>query len=179
MKRLYLPLILLVFLVLESTAIDFLPNDWVMSNYHIIPHWVLIILVYIAIFYDYDRTYYCVLYGIIFGFLVDLLYTDMLGVYMFAYGMITYIAHGLKKLLHANLYVTIILAIVSVALADTVLFVLYTLVDVTNMGWDPYWHIRLIPTIIANLVFALFLYPLFPGKLQQWSETQLERPKSV
>lgn len=179
MKRLYLPLILLIFLVLESTAIDFLPNDWVMSSLHIIPHWVLIILVYIAIFYDYDRTYFCVLYGIMFGFLVDLLYTDMLGIYMFAYGMITYIAHGLKKLLHANLYVTIILSVVSVALADVVLFVLYTLVGVTNIGWDPYWQVRLIPTVIANLVFALLLYPLFPALFRRWSESQLERPNSV
>lgn len=179
MKRLYLPLLLLIFLVLEGTAVDFLPKEWITSDLLIVPHWVLIILVYIAIFYDYDRTYYCVLYGIIFGFLVDLIYTDILGIYMFAYGMVIYITHGLKKLLHSNLFVAILLSLVGLALADVVLFVLYSFVGVAEMEWSNYFTMRFLPTIAANLVFALAIYPIFPAKLRKWSQTQLVRPKSV
>lgn len=179
MKRVYLPLILLIFLVLEGTAVDFLPREWITSDYNIIPHWVLIILVYMAVFYDYDRTYYCVLYGIIFGFLVDLLYTDILGIYMFSYGMVVYIIHGLKKLLHSNLFVAILLSVVGVALADVVLFVLYTFVGVAELEWGTYAMMRLLPTIAANLIFGLALYPVIPAKFRSWAETQLVRPKSI
>ncbi|MCD5323723.1 MULTISPECIES: rod shape-determining protein MreD [Pontibacillus] len=179
MKRLILPAILLLFLVLEGTATDFLPKEWLLSDYYIIPHWVFVFLVYIAIFYDFDYTYYCVLYGILFGFLFDLLYTDILGVYMFTYGITAYIVHGLKKLLHANMFVAILMSVVGVAMADALIFFLYSSVQGFVMTWETYALMSLIPTLLANLVFTLVLYPFVPSLLYKWSEEQLASQKAV
>ncbi|KGP73887.1 rod shape-determining protein MreD [Pontibacillus yanchengensis] len=179
MKRLLLPLTLLLFLVLEGTAMDFLPKEWLLANYYIIPHWVLVVLTYIAIFYDFDSTYYCVLYGIIFGLLIDLIYTDMLGVYMFTYGLVIYITHGFKKMLHSNVFVTLLLTIVAIVLADAIIYVLYSFIQATEMVWETYTLMSLLPTLAANVLFAVLLYPLLPGKLQEWSESQLKRSNAI
>src|SRR5690625_6724150 len=85
MKRLYLPLILFLFMVLEGVALELLPAKLVMSNSIIVPHWVFIFLAFIAVFFDEENTYYSVLYAVIFGLLIDVVYTGVLGVYMFSY----------------------------------------------------------------------------------------------
>src|SRR5690625_6893718 len=75
MKRLYVPLILLLFVVLEGVALDLLPVQLLNTKTLIVPHWVLIILIFIVIFYDLEDTYYSIIYGIIFGLLIDIVYT--------------------------------------------------------------------------------------------------------
>ncbi|MFC0522458.1 rod shape-determining protein MreD [Pontibacillus salicampi] len=179
MKRLYLPLSLLVLLVLEGTAMDFLPTKWLLADFHFIPHWVLVFLIFMAIFYDYDSTYYCVMYGIIFGLLIDLIYTDMLGVYMFTYGLVVYVIHGVKKMLHSNVFVTLLLTVVAIVFADIAIYVFYSFIKATTLAWESYLYRSLLPTLAANLLFALVLFPIFPRKLQEWSETQLKNSKSI
>lgn len=177
MKRAILPLLLLASLILESTAMEFLPDQWVLQDYMIIPHWVLIIIMFIAIFYDYDRTYMCVLYGITYGFLVDMLYTDILGVYMFTYGIVAYIIHGLKKMLHANFYVAFLLSLLGLLLVEWGLYFVYTMTGITTMDIETYVLYRLIPTILANMVFMLLLYSFFPKWLYRLAELHLSKPK--
>ncbi|KGX89014.1 rod shape-determining protein MreD [Pontibacillus litoralis] len=179
MKRVYLPLLLIVIVVLEGTAMDFLPKEWLTSSFYFIPHWVLVVLVYVAIFYDYDSTYYCVLYGIIFGLLVDIVYTDMLGVYMFTYGLVLYSIHGLKRILHSNWLVTTLLTVVAVVCADVIVYVLYSIIRETDITWYTYVYKMLLPTLVANVVFALLLLPLLPRKLNDWAESHLEKSTSV
>src|SRR5690606_35699244 len=108
MKKLLLPLMLLIIMVLESTAVIILPDEWFLSDSLIIPHWTLVFLILITVFYDRDNTYYSLLYGILFGFLVDLTYTNILGVYMFSSGFVVYIIHELKKLFHPNAFIAIL-----------------------------------------------------------------------
>src|SRR5690625_651119 len=100
MKRLYLPLILFLFMVLEGVALELLPANLVMSNSIIVPHWVFIFLAFIAIFFDEENTYYSILYAVIFGLLIDVVYTGVLGVYMFSYAVSVYVIYGLKKMIH-------------------------------------------------------------------------------
>jgi rod shape-determining protein MreD len=170
MKKLLLPLFLLVFLVLESTAVSFLPENWLKNESYIIPHWTLVFLSLIAIFYDRDNTYYCLLYAIIFGFLIDLTYTNILGVYMFSYGIVIFIIHGMKKWLHPNFLVAFLLSIVAVVIAEHLVYLVYFMIRVTNFSWQLYAINRLIPTILANILFFLIIYPIFKAKLLNWSK---------
>ncbi|WP_404453256.1 rod shape-determining protein MreD [Virgibacillus necropolis] len=175
MKRLYLPLILFVFVILEGVAIELLPPSFVMNDLLIIPHWVFIFLLYIAIFYDTDQTYFSVLYGAIFGMLIDIVYTGVLGVYMFAYAFNIYVMHGIRKLLHANFYVTILLGIFGISLTDFTIFLIFTVVGLTDMALVDYLIYRLIPTILANLLFLLVLYPITKNRLVQWQDEQISK----
>lgn len=179
MSRFFLPLFLLIILVLEGTAMELLPESWVLSDLYFIPHWVLVFIVMIAIFYDYDTTYYSVMYGIIFGLFIDIIYTDVLGIYMFTYGLVAYLIHTFKKILHANLFVTILLTFIGVSAADSLIYLLYSITGITSVSGESYAIDRLIPTLFANIFFMLIIYPFFYNKLQKWSEEQITKPKSV
>jgi rod shape-determining protein MreD len=170
MKRLFLPLFLLVFLVLESTAITLLPEEWIHSGNFLIPHWTLVFCILIAVFYDRDHTYYCLLYAIIFGFLIDLTYTNILGVYMFSYGLVVFICHELKRMLHPNFIVAFMLTFVGLVISEHLLYFMYYMIGQTDLIWTSYAKSRLIPTILGNILFLLIIYPLFKNKLQVWSD---------
>src|SRR5690625_8018800 len=102
MKHLYLPLILFLMLNLEGVAIELLPNFLVNTSSLIVPPWVLVLLIFIAIFFDDEDTYYSVLYAVVFGLLIDIVYTNVLDVYMFSYVIIIYIIYDITLLFLNN-----------------------------------------------------------------------------
>src|SRR5699024_12267805 len=105
----------------------------VMSNSIIVPHWVFIFLAFIAVFFDEENTYYSVLYAVIFGLLIDVVYTGDLGVYMFFYAVSAYIIYGLEKMIHANIYGILLLGTTGVIFADMILSLICTVVCITAM----------------------------------------------
>lgn len=169
MKRLYLPLILLLFVVLEGVALDLLPIQLINTQTLIVPHWVLIILIFIVIFYDHEETYYSIVYGIIFGLLIDIVYTGILGIYMFSYGFGVYIIHELKKLIHTNFYTITIIGMLGIILADVLIHTMYSVIGFTDTLWKDYLVFRLVPTVLANLIILIVLYPFFKKRLVSWS----------
>lgn len=179
MKRLLLPLILFFLLVLEGVALELLPVKLVAGNFLIVPHWVLVFLLFMAIFYDKENTYFSVLYGVLFGLLIDAVYTGILGVYMFAYALIAYIIHGLKKMLHANIYVTMLLGVLGIALADIAIYFIFLFIEITDIRFVEYIKFRLLPTVIANLLFLLAIYPIMNNRLARWKAEQLSDSDSL
>ncbi|MFD1038619.1 rod shape-determining protein MreD [Virgibacillus byunsanensis] len=173
MKRLYVPLILFLLVVIEGVALKLLPANLVMGNSFIIPHWVFVFLVFVAIFYDKEDTNFGVIYGLIFGLLIDIVYTGILGVYMFTYAVTIYIIQGLKKVFHANIYVTLCLGIVGLIIAEVTINVIFLVIGISEMVWKDYLLYRLLPTLLANIVFILILYPLITRLLIKWREEQL------
>lgn len=169
MKRLYLPLILFLFVVLEGVALDLLPVQLLSTKTIIVPHWVFIISVFIAIFYDKEDTYYSIFYGIIFGLLIDIVYTDVLGIYMFSYGFVIYIIHELRRLVHANFYAVTIIGIVGISLTDFFIHAVFKMIGFADIMWGDYVLFRLLPTVLANLIFLIIFYPIFKKRLVNWS----------
>lgn len=179
MKRLYLPLILFLLMVLEGVALELLPAKLVMSNSIMVPHWVFIFLAFIAIFFDEEDTHFSIIYAIIFGLLIDVVYTGVLGVYMFSYAVSVYVICGLKRMIHANIYGSLILGFIGVILADMLINLIYTVVGITDMLWMDYFIYRLLPTVLANLLFLTVLYPLFMKRLLTWRRELLNRSSSI
>ncbi|RDW19312.1 rod shape-determining protein MreD [Oceanobacillus arenosus] len=173
MKRLYIPLFLFLFLILEGVAIEFLPASIVMGNQLFIPHWVVAFLVLVAVFYDNDDTYVAVVYALIFGLLLDAVYTGILGVYMFSYAFSIYIIKNFKKMLHGNFFVVVLLGVIGIIVADFSIYLIYLIVGMTDMFWQDYLLNRLLPTVLLNLLFIFILYPLFSKRLKQWRNEQL------
>lgn len=173
MKRLYLPIILFLFLVLEGVALDLLPASLLNSHTLIVPHWVFVFLLFVTVFYDQEDTYYAILYGIIFGLLIDVVYTSVLGIYMFSYTFIIYIIHELKRLIHANFYAVTILGIVGISGIDLSIYIIYKMVGLASMPWNDYFMFRLLPTMLANLIFLMILYPIIRKRLEKWGTEQL------
>jgi rod shape-determining protein MreD len=175
MKRIYPPLILFLLLVLEGVALELLPAKFVMGSTLIIPHWIFIYLVFVAVFYDEENTHFSVLYGAVFGLLTDIVYTGVLGVYMFSYAVSAFVIYGMRKMLHDNLPALLLLSFTGIVLADVMIHVIYMVIGITDMAWDNYLIARLLPTVLANLLFLIVLYPLFRNQLLKWRRESLNR----
>ncbi|WP_152654754.1 rod shape-determining protein MreD [Oceanobacillus sp. CFH 90083] len=167
-RRVIFPLILFIVMVLSGVALELLPHQLLMGTYMIVPHWLFVMLIYIAIFYDRNDTYYAVLYALIFGLLFDIVYTGILGVYMFSYGLVIYIVRGLKKMLQGNFYVLLILSAFGIALADISIYTTFTVIGLADMPIEVYLLNRLVPTILLNLLFLVLIYPLIIKPMRKW-----------
>lgn len=174
MKRLFFPLILFLILVCEGIAIELLPPAFVSSDMFITPHWVFIFLLLMSLFYDKEDTFFAIIYGVIFGLLIDVVYTGILGVYMFVYPFIIYIVHLLKRFLQTNIYMTMIIATVSLFIGELLIFLIFSIVGSADMTINHFLIHRFIPTLIANLLFLIPLYFLSVKKMQHYRKEQLE-----
>lgn len=169
MRRLFFFPILFLILVFEGVALKLLPEKIVNTNLLIVPHWVFIFLVLIALFYDKSETYFSVLYAVIFGLLVDIVYTGILGVYMFTYPVSIYVIQLLKNVFHTNLYTSILMTSIGLIITEAVIHFVYLAVAITDMPWTDHLFYRLIPTLFANLFLLILIYPLFKNLLIRWS----------
>src|SRR5699024_10705215 len=118
MKRLFIPFILFLLVVLEGVAIGLLLYRLSTSSYLIVPHWVFIALALLSIFYDSYDTVNAVIYAAVFGLLIDIVYTDLLGVYMFSYAVGIFVVHLLKRLFIENLLLTILMTVIGLMVTE-------------------------------------------------------------
>src|SRR5699024_6556101 len=151
MKRLIIPLILFLFVVLEGVAIDLLPDRFVLNNFLIVPHWVFIMLALVSIYYDTYDTFYAVVYGVIFGLLIDIVYTNILGVYMFAYPLAIYMIHVMKRYFITNFILTMVMTMIGLLVVEWFIVFTYTLTGSIHIIVDSIFIDRILPTTIANM----------------------------
>jgi len=175
MKRLVLVLILFSLLVIEGIAIDLLPLRLLETEILIVPHWLFMFLIVVAIFFDKSHTFYAVAYSIVFGILIDIVYADILGVYMFVYAVSVYIAQMLKRLFITNFLVSCIIAMVTISLVEIQIYIVYSFVGTIDLSFMFFMTHRLLPTVVANLLFFLLVYFIFSKRLVRWSDEELQR----
>jgi len=171
MRRVYLPLIIFIVLVLEGVALELLPVK-MFGDLFIISHWVLVCLIYVTIFYDSEETNFTLFYAFLFGLLIDIVYTNILGVYMFTYAITIYIIKKLTRLFQSNLLSTILFGILGITLTDILIYLIFTVIEITELPWQDYFIYRLLPTILANIVFLIIIYPFITKKLIQWKKSR-------
>jgi rod shape-determining protein MreD len=174
MRHIFLPLILLLLVALEGVAFDILPSSLIDGDIMITPHWVLMFLVLIAIFYDRNDSYHSIIYAVIFGLLIDIVYTGILGVYMFTYAVVIYIIRELRNILHSNIYSSLLFGIISITIAELIINLIYYVVGIMNSVWMDYLMERLLPSILANSIFLLIIYPLFAKRLDKWRNSKIK-----
>lgn len=175
MQRLVFPLILFFLLVSEGIALDLLPSILTSAETLIVPHWIFIFLLFIALFYDTNETVYAIVYGVFFGIFIDIVYTGIIGVYMFVYPFTLYIVQLLKRILQTNLYMTMIIMVVSISILEMLLYFIYSFVGLIDTNMTSFLIHRLIPTVLANLLFLIPLYFMTVKWLMRWSREQLEK----
>ena len=168
MIRFYIPLILFSFMVFEGVSQSFLPNSLVQADFILIPHWVFIFLICIVIFFEREEEYRSIYYAVIFGLMIDIVYTDILGVYMFTYAITIYMIKGISRLLQANLLSAIIFSIVGIVMMEVIIQLIYIVIGMIQIQWKEYVMLRLLPTVIANIVFLIMIYPFVAKWLSNW-----------
>ncbi|QGH35114.1 rod shape-determining protein MreD [Gracilibacillus salitolerans] len=177
MKRMIpflIALICFILVILEGTLAQinppFVKDEWVFVS-----HFLFLFLLYVTIFFEKESTYYAISLSIIFSLIIDIVYTDVIGVYIFAHTAVLYAVRGLMKVLQSNFLIALLMTIVGVVATDILIFFLYNVIQVHVDSWDLYWKHRLIPTSIWNSLFGLLIYLIFAKKLTKWSYIKFER----
>lgn len=169
MKRAVIPLMLLFLLAIEGVAMELLPSSIKYASFYITPHWLLLFLILvIAYVYPVDATV-PIIYAAISGLMIDIVYTGVLGVYMFVLAIAVYVAYLLNRLLQANFLMIALIALLSMFVMEVSLFAIYTMLGFLTMSVKDFFLLRFIPTIIANLLFIAIIY--YPSKqLLLWTK---------
>ncbi|MCM3388079.1 rod shape-determining protein MreD [Ureibacillus chungkukjangi] len=154
MIRFLIPFVAVVLFLLEPEFALFSPISWGDQTLILVPRFVILYLIFISIYYSKKRA--C-LYGLIFGLLYDVFYIDIIGLYSFLYPLVCFVAGSTVKFIHQHLSVTTILSVVLVALMEAFLYYFFSFIQFTTIPVSDFLSNRLLPTIIANLLFLIML----------------------
>ncbi|HWK24311.1 MAG TPA: rod shape-determining protein MreD [Ureibacillus sp.] len=154
MIRFLIPFVAVVLFLLEPEFALFSPISLGDHTLTLVPRFVILYLIFISIYYSKKRA--C-LYGLIFGLLYDVFYIDIIGLYSFLYPLVCFVAGSTVRFIHQHLSVTTILSIVLVALMEVFLYYFFYFIQFTTIPVSDFLSNRLLPTIIANLLFLIML----------------------
>ena len=154
MIRFLIPFVAVVLFLLEPEFALFSPISWGEQTLVLVPRFVILYLIFISIYYSKKRA--C-LYGLIFGLLYDVFYIDIIGLYSFLYPLLCFIAGSTVRFIHQHLSVTTILSVVLVALMEVFLYYFFYFIQFTTIPVSDFLSNRLLPTMIANLLFLIML----------------------
>ncbi|MBM7648950.1 rod shape-determining protein MreD [Bacillus ectoiniformans] len=154
MKRYLLPLLMIACFYSDSLFLTWFPDNAFDGKYVPVPRLFAMALMLMAIFFNRNAA---IKYGFLFGFLFDLFYTGILGVYMFFLPLIVYVTSKLVKVLQNNLFIVALIILFDLFLLEFIMYEVNILLQRTQYTLSEFIHIRLWPTLILNLIFYLIL----------------------
>lgn len=158
MKSVLLPFVMIFVFVLESIISDLVPIPFLSEQQTAVPRVLVLAIVLLA---AYGSMKLAMLYGFIFGLLFDIVYTEVIGIYAFAFPVLAYFVFQALRVLHKNAIILIFLTELAIALLEFFVYGIYFLIGVTNMPLYSFTNGRLLPTLALNFVLAcLLIYPL-------------------
>lgn len=154
MKRFLLPFVMMLVFSAESIFTDLVHFPFVTDDQVLVPRFLMLVLIFMSAFINQKHV---VIYGFIFGFLYDMNYTSLLGVYMFGFAGLSYLASKAFKVLHTNAFVVILIAVLAVCLLEFYVFGIQSLIHKDIMTFNGFVLDRFIPTVLLNMISALIL----------------------
>lgn len=166
MSRFFLPFLVSFVFVSESLFVNFIAvqpffRQWILS-----PRFVLIVLIFMAVYLNKKQA---MMYGVIFGMLYDVAFTDILGVYMFGLPAICYLVSKIMNVLQNNAIVLSLMAVFGVAILEFYVYGINLLVHVTEMTLNEFLEMRLYPTLVLSAVFCILFSYLLKKRFQKLS----------
>lgn len=167
--RFLIPFIAILLFLLEPEFALFSPITMGEETIFLVPRFLILYLIFISVYYSKKRA---ALYGLFFGVLYDVFYIDIIGLYSVLYPLLCIIAGAIIKSIHQNFIITTILSIVLIAFMEIILYYFFSFIGLTTMMFEVFFVNRLLPTVIANLIFLLltgwvFVYLLNTRFLQR------------
>lgn len=158
MKKLILPLLFLLLLFFESLFVLFLPAGFFTDQKVLSPRFLLISILFLTI---YGSNKHGIIYGFIFGLLFDIVYTEILGIYLFLFPLIAYFVSKMMKVLQVNIFSSSIVSLIGVIILEICVFEMNHLIGITSIDFMSFVKMRLVPTLVLNACFVLIsAYPL-------------------
>lgn len=169
MKRVLLIGTLFVLFLIEGTVFQVFAPEHYGFDFQLIPRFVTVIVVMIGMIMS---PAYGVIYGIGFGLLHDLIYTDLVGVYMFGISVAAYIIGYLSKVFQLNWFTVLVLGLLGFSLVEFYVYELFSLINVTDVSFHSFFYDRYLPSMILNGVFLLVVYYPVKQLLEELSESR-------
>jgi rod shape-determining protein MreD len=156
--KFFLPLIISLSFIFESIFVELLPEAFSNSDMILVPHFLMVMIIFTTI---YGNQKHGLIYGFIFGLLFDVVYTEIIGIYLFLIPLVTKMVSWLMKLLQSNIFVALIVTLIGVTLLELGVYEMNFLIGITEMNFTSFLNVRLLPTLILNLIFiAIVAFPL-------------------
>lgn len=158
MKKLYVPLLAVLIFISESIFATTLSGEFFTGDRMFIPRFLMIFLVFMSVYFNSRAALY---YSLIIGLIFDVVYTEILGVYLFVFPLITYAGSKIMKILQNNIFVVSFMSLIAVALLETIIYGMNSLLGFAAMTFQQFLLDRLVPTLILNaIVIVIVAYPL-------------------
>lgn len=155
MKRFLLVVLVFLAFLLESTFVELIPPERFEIDRVFVPRFMIVLIMLISLFYNRNKA---ILYALIFGLLYDVVYTDIIGVYMFSFPLVVYVISLSMKVLHANLLVVFFIVAFGLSLLEGLIFGILYIANIAQMDWNQFVYDRLFPTLVLNGVFLIMIY---------------------
>ncbi|CAM3110423.1 rod shape-determining protein MreD [Filibacter tadaridae] len=173
MIRSVIPLIAVLLFFFEPVFSLFSPIDIGGVNFTLVPRFVIVYLIFIAI---YDSRPRAIVYGIVLGLLYDMFHIDIIGLYAFLYPLICFIATVMIRQVHRHITTVMLLALALILLLEVLSYFFASFISLTSIGMEEFLFTRLLPTIIANSIFVgmfgwFFKNLIYKRVLQRQGET--------
>lgn len=154
----FLPIgIFLLFFILESLFVELFPVRFI-HNRILVPHFLIAGIILLMI---YGKKNLGIWYGLIFGLMFDLVYTEVIGIYLFMFPLTVYLVSKLMKILQTNIIIVPFVVLLGIALLEFAVYEMNFLIKITDMAFPQFINQRFIPTLILNFIFIIVMvYPL-------------------
>nr|WP_239094148.1 rod shape-determining protein MreD [Bacillus sp. B15-48] len=163
-----IPLLLLFLFVFEGLFTQLFPADLFNGHFIFVPRFLIIALFFLSIYGD---SKHGILYGFLFGLLFDIVYTEIIGIYLFLFPLVITIFLNVMKIIQTNIILVSFASILCIALLEMSVYVLNLLIHITNISFSAFLDMRLIPTLILNVIFVLLTaYPI-KRQSEKYAET--------
>ncbi len=157
MKKFYVSLLAAFLFIFESLFVNQLAGLFADGDKILAPRFLMLFLVFMA---AYSNNRKALWYSFVLGLLFDIVYTEILGVYMAIFPVIIYLVGKLMKMLQNNIFVVSFISLVAVVMLECIIAGFHSLIGSVNMSISEFMSIRLLPTLLLNAgAVVLFAYP--------------------
>ncbi|WP_462412374.1 rod shape-determining protein MreD [Neobacillus sp. Marseille-QA0830] len=167
MRKFLLPLLLFALFIGESVFTQFMPETVFGQSKILVPHFLYAALLFFTIYVGKNKG---ILYSAIFGLLFDIVYVEVLGIYLFLFAFIAWLITKVMQVMQSNLIVTSIVSLVGIALLEIGVYEMNFLIHVTDLDFMGFINLRFYPTLILNAIFILLSGWLFKRYFERYSD---------
>ncbi|MGY4689416.1 rod shape-determining protein MreD [Salibacterium sp. K-3] len=172
MIRFALPLIIFLLFLVEGTLFQIFFPPSPDREIYLVPRFMLVAVVLTSIYRGAGSG---VLIGAGFGLLYDIVYTDLIGIYMFSMGFTAYISAFTYRSVRNSFWWPFLIIFLALFVLEWLTYGLHYVIGRTDMLFEEFFMLRALPSLVLNGTVALvFIYPfqrLF-NKIRELEELQ-------
>ncbi|AIC95170.1 rod shape-determining protein MreD [Shouchella lehensis] len=154
MSRTYFSIVLVFLFILEGSLLPYMLANYTEATQYVVPRLVIMTIVLIGL---YSGKQVALIYGLAFGFLYDVVFTNYLGIYMFGFACLGYLSAVPLKAVKESALWAVLLCTIAVFLFEYFQYGLFYILSVTTMTGGDFLLDRLLPTLVLNSALAILL----------------------